>query len=80
MNTTLNVNSKLKTLKSVLPKGAMKDIANKAEMSYTTVTMIFKGYESKEAPRVLEATKELLSERGIILDPAKYGEAVSPSV
>jgi hypothetical protein len=69
MDAQINVCAKLKTLKGVLPKGAMKDIAEKANMSYTTVTMIFKGYESKSAPKVLEAAKELLTEKGILLDP-----------
>ncbi len=70
----------LKNYRKALPTGALREIAEKVGLSNATVTMIFKGYESKEAPRVLEATKELLNERGIILDPEKYGETVSPSV
>lgn len=77
MNTLKTSITTLKSFRKALPTGAMGEIAEKAGLSKAIVTMIFKGYESKEAPRVLAATKELLNERGIILDPAKYGEMAS---
>ena len=64
----------LKDLQPVTPKGAMKEIAVKSGVSYTEVTRMFKGLETKDTPKVLRATKELLRERGIILDPVKFGE------
>jgi len=52
----------LKDLQPVTPRGAIKEIADKSGVGYTEVTRMFKG------------TKELLRDRGIMLDPAKFGE------
>lgn len=64
-------------LSQALPKDAKRVIAIKTGVSYPEITRMFRGMDSPKAQIVLEATKELLNERGIILDPAKYGEMAS---
>ncbi|HCT31507.1 MAG TPA: hypothetical protein DIW31_12460 [Bacteroidales bacterium] len=64
----------LKDLQPVTPRGAIKEIADKSGVGYTEVTRMFKGLETKDTPKVLKVTKELLRDRGIMLDPAKFGE------
>lgn len=67
----------LMNLAPVLPKGAMREIAEKTGVSYPDVTRMFRGMASQKTQMVLDATRELLNERGIILDPKIYGETAS---
>jgi len=58
----------------VLPKGAKQEISKKSGVSYPEVTRMFRGLVTKETPKVIEATRQLLKERGIMLDPEKFGK------
>jgi len=66
--------NELTMMVSILPKDAKQEIAKKTSVSYSEVTRMFRGLETKDTPKVIAATKELLRERGIILDPSKFGE------
>lgn len=58
----------------VLPRDAKLEISKKSGVSYPEVTRMFRGLVTKETPKVIEATKQLLKERGIMLDPEKFGK------
>ena len=52
----------LKQLKPALPHGAIGMIAEKAELSTSEVSKMFRGYESKHTEKVKKITVEYLQE------------------